>query len=208
MVERDLEARGVADPAVLRAMRTVPRERFVADHLEPVAYEDHPLRIGKGQTISQPFIVAAMAEAAELSPTSRVLEIGTGSGYGAAVLGAMAGEVWTVERHERLAADARQRLRELGYDNVHVIEGDGTLGLPDRAPFDAIVVTAGAVEVPSTLQDQLVDGGRMIVPVGRGGHQRLLRVRRTDDEFGIEDLGAVAFVPLIGEGGGGSPPAN
>ena len=208
MVERDLEARGVADPAVLRAMRTVPRERFVSDHLGPVAYEDHPLRIGKGQTISQPFIVAAMAEAAELIPTSRVLEIGTGSGYGAAVLGAVAGEVWTVERHERLAADARRRLQELGCDNVHVIEGDGTLGLPDRAPFDAIVVTAGAVEVPSTLQDQLVDGGRMIVPVGRGGHQRLLRVRRTDDEFGIEDLGAVAFVPLIGEGGGGTPPAN
>ncbi len=186
-------------------MRTVPRERFVADRLDPVAYEDHPLRIGKGQTISQPFIVAAMAEAAELTSTSRVLEIGTGSGYGAAVLGTIAGEVWTIERHERLAADARQRLQELGHGNVHVIEGDGTLGLPDRGPFDAIVVTAGAVEVPSTLADQLVEGGRMIVPVGRGGHQRLLRVRRTGDETAVEDLGAVAFVPLIGEGTGGTP---
>lgn len=189
-------------------MRTVPRERFVADHLDPVAYEDHPLRIGQGQTISQPFIVAAMAEAAELTPTSRVLEIGTGSGYGAAVLGEVAGEVWTIERHEPLAREARQRLQELGCDTVHVVEGDGTLGLPDQAPFDAIVVTAGAVEVPSTLQDQLVDGGRMIVPVGRGGHQRLLRVRRTGDGFGIEDLGPVAFVPLVGKGTGGVPPAN
>ena len=206
MVQRDLAPRGIADPAVLEAMGTVPRERFVADQLDPVAYEDHPLRIGKGQTISQPFIVAAMAEAAELTPASRVLEIGTGSGYGAAVLGEVAGEVWTVERHEGLAADARQRLRDLGYDNVHVVEGDGTLGLPDRAPFDAIVVTAGAVEVPSTLQGQLVEGGRMIVPVGRGGHQRLLRIRRTGDDAAVEDLGAVAFVPLVGEGGGGVPP--
>ena len=204
MVERDLVARGITDQAVLEAMGTVPRERFVADHLEPVAYEDHPLRIGSGQTISQPFIVAAMAEAAELTPSSRVLEIGTGSGYGAAVLGAIAGEVWTIERHERLATEARRRLRDLGYGNVHVIEGDGTLGLSDHAPFDAIVVTAGAVEVPSTLEDQLIDGGRMIVPVGRGGHQRLLRVRRSRDGSAVEDLGAVAFVPLVGEGGGGT----
>ncbi len=204
MVERDLVARGITDQAVLEAMGTVPRERFVADHLEPVAYEDHPLRIGSGQTISQPFMVAVMAEAAELTPTSRVLEIGTGSGYGAAVLGAIAGEVWTIERHEGLATEARRRLRDLDVDNVHVIVGDGTLGLSDHAPFDAIIVTAGAVEVPSTLEDQLVDGGRMIVPVGRGGHQRLLRVRRTGDDASVEDLGAVAFVPLVGEGGGGT----
>jgi protein-L-isoaspartate(D-aspartate) O-methyltransferase len=205
MVERDLVARGLTDRRVLEAMGTVPRERFIADHLEPVAYDDHPLRIGQGQTISQPYMVAVMAESAELTPTSRVLEIGTGSGYGAAILAALAGEVWTIERHEGLAAGARERLQELDCDNVHVIEGDGTLGLPDEAPFDAIVVTAGAIEVPGTLRDQLADGGRMIVPVGRGGHQRLLRVRRTGDAISIEELGPVAFVPLIGEGGGGTP---
>lgn len=205
MVERDLVARGLIDQRVLEAMGTVPRERFIADHLAPVAYEDHPLRIGKGQTISQPFMVAMMAEAAELTPSSRVLEIGTGSGYGAAVLAQAAGEVWTIERHEGLADEAGQRLQELGYDNVTVIEGDGTLGLPDEAPFDAIVVTAGAIEVPGTLRDQLADGGRLIVPVGRHGHQRLLRVRRTGYDTTVEELGAVAFVPLIGEGGGGTP---
>lgn len=207
MVERDLVARGVVDPRVLDAMRTVPRERFVEDHLASVAYADHPLRIGKGQTISQPFIVAAMAEAAELTPTDRVLEIGTGSGYGAAVLGAVAGEVWTIERHERLATEARERLEALGYANVHVLEGDGTLGLADEAPFDAIVVTAGAIEVPATLVDQLIDEGRLIVPVGRGGFQSLLRIRRRGDATTVEDLGAVAFVPLVGEGGGGVPSA-
>lgn len=206
MVQRDLVTRGVVDPRVLDAMRTVPRDRFVERHLASVAYEDHPLRIGKGQTISQPYMVAVMAEMAELTPSSRVLEIGTGSGYGAAVLGEVAGDVWTIERHEGLATEARERLEALGYDNVHVVEGDGTLGLPDGAPFDAIVVTAGAIEVPSTLVDQLAEGGRLIVPVGRGGHQSLLRVRRTGDETVVEDLGAVAFVPLIGEGGGGVPP--
>jgi protein-L-isoaspartate(D-aspartate) O-methyltransferase len=206
MVERDLVARGVTDRRVLDAMATLPRERFVEDHLTSVAYEDHPLRIGKGQTISQPYMVAVMAEAAQLTPSSRVLEIGTGSGYGAAVLGEIAGDVWTIERHERLAAEARERLEALGYDNVHVIEGDGTLGLADQAPFDAIVVTAGATEVPAALRDQLADGGRMIVPVGRSGYQTLLRVRRTGDDTAVEDLGAVAFVPLIGKGTGGVPP--
>lgn len=206
MVQRDLVTRGVADPRVLDAMRTVPRERFVEGHLASVAYEDHPLRIGKGQTISQPYIVAVMAEMAQLTPSSRVLEIGTGSGYGAAVLGEVAGQVWTIERHEGLATEARQRLDALGYDNVHVVEGDGTLGLADEAPFDAIVVTAAAITVPATLVDQLAEGGRLIVPVGRGGHQSLLRVRRTGDQTVVEDLGAVAFVPLIGEGTGGVPP--
>ena len=206
MVERDLVARGVADPHVLDAMETVPRERFVERHLASVAYEDHPLRIGKGQTISQPYMVAVMAEMALLTPESRVLEIGTGSGYGAAVLAEVAGQVWTIERHEGLASEARERLAALGYDNVHVVEGDGTLGLADEAPFDAIVVTAGATEVPARLVDQLAEGGRLIVPVGRGGHQTLLRVRRTGDETVTEDLGGVAFVPLIGEGTGGVPP--
>jgi protein-L-isoaspartate(D-aspartate) O-methyltransferase len=206
MVQRDLAARGVTDPRVLHAMGTVPRERFVEDHLASVAYEDHPLRIGQGQTISQPYMVAAMAEAARLTPSSRVLEIGTGSGYGAAVLGEIADDVWTIERHERLAAEALDRLEALGYDNVHVIEGDGSLGLADEGPFDAIVVTAGATEVPSALVDQLAEGGRMIVPVGRSGYQTLLRVRRTGDDTAVEDLGAVAFVPLIGKGTGGVPP--
>ncbi len=203
MVERDIAARGVTDRRVLDAMGTVPRERFVADHLGGAAYEDHPLGIGQGQTISQPFMVAEMAAAAELTDRCKVLEIGTGSGYGAAVLSLVAGEVWTIERHQRLATRARHRLEELGYDSVNVAYGDGTLGLPDQAPFDAIIVTAGALEIPEILLGQLADGGRMIVPVGRSGYQRLIRVRRQGDSRETEDLGAVAFVPLIGEGSGG-----
>lgn len=197
MVEHHLARRGIADERVLAAMRTVPREAFVAHHLESQAYEDRPLPIEAQQTISQPYIVALMAEAAELTPTSKVLEIGAGSGYGAAVLGQIAARVWTIERHEILAATATQRLEDLGYRNVTVVQGDGTLGLPDQAPFDAIIVTAAARRLPDALTAQLVDGGRLIIPVGPRGEQELLRVRRNGDALVRENLGGVRFVPLI-----------
>lgn len=202
MVEHDIVGRGVTDERVTQAMRTVPRECFVSNELLEAAYDDRPLRIEEGQTISQPLIVATMTEAAELTPQSRVLEIGTGSGYGAAVLSCIAAEVWSIERHKSLADDARQRLDDLGYNNVHVVCGDGTLGWPDQAPYDAIVVTADAPNVPAALIDQLADGGRLIIPVGPdSGDQQLLRVRRLGMEIIEEDLGPVRFVPLIGEQG-------
>lgn len=208
MVRRDIASRGVRDPGVLEAMETVPRERFVPAELAEFAYEDHPLPIEVGQTISQPYIVALMAEAAEVGPTDRVLEVGAGSGYGAAVLSRVAAEVWTIERHEPLARGAEAVLADLGYDNVHVICGDGTLGYPEAAPFDAIVVTAGGPALPEALIEQLADGGRLVIPVGpesRG--QELVRVRRRGERFSEEDLGGVRFVPLIGEQGfAGDPP--
>ena len=200
MVERDIRERGITDERVLAAMGSVPRERFVPDELADAAYDDRPLPIGEGQTISQPYVVAAMAAAAELTPAGRVLEIGTGSGYGAAVLGRIAAQVWSIERHGSLAETAEARLAVLGMGTVHVVCGDGTLGLPEQAPFDAIVVTAAAAAVPETLVEQLVDGGRLIMPVGPvAGGQRLLRMRRTGDGVVEDDLGAVRFVPLVGE---------
>ncbi|MEZ5238948.1 MAG: protein-L-isoaspartate(D-aspartate) O-methyltransferase [Microthrixaceae bacterium] len=202
MVERDIAGRGIRRPGVLAAMREVPRERFLPADLAEFAYEDHPLPISEGQTISQPYIVAAMADAAEVGHEDRVLEIGAGSGYGAAVLSRIAEEVWTVERHEALARSAAGVLEELGYTNAHVVWGDGTLGYPEAAPFDAIVVTAGGPAVPEALLEQLADGGRLVIPVGpetRG--QELIRVRRSGGEFTEEDLGPVRFVPLIGAQG-------
>jgi len=203
MVERHVEARGVHDPAVLDALRTVPREAFLPEHLAEFAYEDTPLPIEEGQTISQPFIVAAMAEALELGAHDRVLEIGTGSGYAAAVLGEIAEEVYTIERHRPLADQAERRLRELDCRNVHVLCGDGTLGWPEHAPFDAILVSAGGPEVPRVLVEQLAPGGRIVIPVGPDlRDQRLLRVTKASDgTTNIEDLGGVRFVPLIGAGG-------
>jgi len=203
MVERHMEARGVHDPAVLDALRTVPREAFLPEHLAEFAYEDTPLPIEEGQTISQPFIVAAMAEALELGAHDRVLEIGTGSGYAAAVLGEIAEEVYTIERHRPLADQAERRLRELDYRNVHVLCGDGSLGWPEHAPFDAILVSAGGPEVPRVLVEQLAPGGRIVIPVGPDlRDQRLLRVTKASDgTTNIEDLGGVRFVPLIGAGG-------
>ena len=203
MVSRQIEARGIKDPDVLEAMRKVRREEFVPARLKARAFDDGPLPIAEGQTISQPYIVALMTEALELEPGDKVLEIGTGSGYAAAVLGEVADEVYTIERHGKLAEQARERLEALGYDNVHVKHGDGTLGWIDEAPFDAIVSTAAGPEVPESLESQLVPGGRLVIPVGdRIMSQKLLRVRRVDDgEFETEDLGAVRFVPLIGEEG-------
>jgi protein-L-isoaspartate(D-aspartate) O-methyltransferase len=203
MVATQIEPRGITDPLVLDAMRTVPRERFVPASLAKFAHDDGPLPIGHDQTISQPYIVAVMARAAGLKPGGRVLEIGTGSGYSAAVLSRIAAEVYTVERVGALADAARARLAELGYGNVHVREGDGTLGWPAHAPYDAIVVTAGGPRVPGTLLHQLAVGGRLVMPVGPvARHQRLVRVTRTDvHEYQYENLEEVAFVPLIGAEG-------
>ncbi len=202
LVRTQLESRGVVSPAVLDAMASVPRHRFVAADLSDQAYQDKPLPIGHGQTISQPYMVAAMAEAADIGPGDRVLEIGTGSGYGAAVLAELADAVWTVERHRSLAREAADRLSKLGYGNVSVVHGDGSLGWPDEAPYDAIVVTAAGPAVPDALRDQMVDGGRLVMPVGgRYGDQRLVRIVRSGDRYESEDLGGVRFVPLIGEQG-------
>ena len=203
MVEFHLVGRGIRDPAVLAAMRTVPRERFVYESLAHRAYEDGPLPIGEGQTISQPYIVAVMSEALRLQATDRVLEIGTGSGYAAAVLAVIAAEVYTVERIESLATLSRRRLKELGYANVHVRHGDGSLGWPEHAPYDAIVVTAGGPEVPRSLLRQLAVGGRLVMPVGSTSRsQRLVRVVRTGEEtWDREALEDVCFVPLIGAEG-------
>jgi protein-L-isoaspartate(D-aspartate) O-methyltransferase len=203
MVQRQIAARGISDPRVLDAMATVPREAFLPEELADVAYEDSPLPIEADQTISQPFIVALMSEALELRPGDRVLEVGTGSGYAAAVLGKLAAAVYTVERHAVLADLARRRLAELGFANVAVRHGDGSLGWPEHAPFDAIVVAAGGPEVPRPLLEQLAVGGRLVIPVGPEIHlQELVRVRRTaEDRFVQERLGGVRFVPLIGEHG-------
>jgi len=201
MVERQIEARGVEDRAVLAAMEAVPREAFVAPEAVAFAYHDTPLPIGEEQTISQPYIVAYMVEAADVGPGDRVLEVGTGSGYAAAVLSRVAERVFTIERHRSLADEARRRFRELGYDNVEVRVGDGTLGWPEEAPFDAVVVSAGAPDqVPPALQEQLAPGGRLVIPLGttREG-QELVRVRRSDDgeTLSLSRLGPVRFVPLV-----------
>lgn len=203
MVEQQIAARGVADRRVLDAMGSVPREAFVAERLAGAAYDDTPLPIGEEQTISQPYIVALMAEALELTPEDRVLEIGAGSGYAAAVLGRLAGEVWAVERHALLAEQARRRVETLGCANVHILHGDGTLGWPEQAPFDAIVVAAGGPDVPPALLGQLAPGGRLVIPVGPDLRlQELVRVRKREDgSVGRENLGAVSFVPLVGEQG-------
>jgi len=198
MVERTIAQRGVRDPRVVEAVRKVPREAFVSDHQARSAYEDHPLPIGCGQTISQPYVVALMAEAAGIESGDRVLEIGTGSGYGAAVLAQLAGEVVSVERHGPLAESARAALGTAGVDNVTVVHGDGTLGHPERAPYDAIVVTAAAPQVPDALVEQLAEGGRLVMPVGREGwSQELVCLERRGAELVERDLGAVAFVPLV-----------
>ena len=202
MVEHHIAARGIADERVLAAMGSVRRERYVPTDAAEFAYEDRPLPIGVGQTISQPYIVALMAQAAEVGPMDRVLEVGTGSGYGAAVLSNLAAEVWTIELHESLAETARRQLHAEGVNNVHVLVGDGTLGWPEAAPFDAVVVTASGPAVPVALREQLCDGGRLIIPAGpENGDQSLLRIRRIGDGYEREDLGAVRFVPLIGAQG-------
>ena len=201
MVERQLRKRGIRDERVLAAMLGVPRHEFVPPALAAEAYTDRPLPIGHEQTISQPFMVAAMTAALDLSGGERVLEIGAGSGYQAAVLSLLAREVHTVEMHEDLATSTAERLRRLGYDNVHVHIGDGTLGWPDAAPFEAIVVTAAAPSIPPPLAAQLAEGGRLVIPVGTPQEQRLLRVDKHSGELTKRELYHCRFVPLIGQYG-------
>lgn len=202
MVDIHLAGRGIRDERVLAAMRAVPRERFVGEGLEEFAYEDSALPIEDEQTISQPYIVAAMIEAAEIAPGGRVLEVGAGSGYAAAVIGRIAGEVIAIERHARLGKLAAARMASLGYDNVDIRVGDGTKGSPEEAPFDAILVSAGGPGVPESLREQLAVGGHLIIPVGDPGDQKLCKVSRVrEDRFETENLGGVMFVPLIGAQG-------
>jgi protein-L-isoaspartate(D-aspartate) O-methyltransferase len=198
MVLSQLARRGIDDERVLGAMAQVPRHLFVPEEVRAHAYQDRALPIEEQQTISQPFIVALMAQALALDGTERVLEIGTGSGYAAAVLSQLAAEVYTVERWPSLAETAEHRLHDLGYGNVHVYVGDGTAGLPDHAPFDGIVVAAAAPWAPRPLREQLSDSGRLVIPVGGRDEQLLLRMTRHGDEVRTERLSGVRFVPLIG----------
>jgi protein-L-isoaspartate(D-aspartate) O-methyltransferase len=198
MVRSQLIDRGITDERVLEAMISVPRHLFVPSEVRTHAYQDRALPISEGQTISQPFIVALMAQALELTRDERVLEIGTGSGYAAAILSLLAAEVYTIERWPALAETAQSRLCDLGYTNVHVYSGDGTVGLPAYAPFDGIVVAAAAPWVPRPLREQLGEGGRLVIPVGGRDEQLLLRLRRRGSDSRIERLSGVRFVPLIG----------
>jgi len=202
MVEDQLVWRGIHDPRLLEAMRSVPRHCFVPEEYRDMAYSDGPLPIGTGQTISQPYIVALMSESVALKGSEKVLEVGTGSGYQAAILGFLAREVHTIERHISLAEQARLVLEELGYKNITVHTGDGSKGLPDHAPYQAIVVTASAPKVPKPLLDQLDEGGCLILPVGdRWGGQTLQLWERHGAKFEYEAILPVAFVPLRGEYG-------
>ncbi len=198
MVEGQIRRRGVKDERVLRAMEKVPRHLFVPEHLRAYAYEDCPLSIGRGQTISQPYMVALMTEMLGPGPGDRVLEVGTGSGYQTAVLAELAREVYTIERIPELAERAAERLRRLGYRNVFVEVGDGSMGLPDKAPFDGILVTAGAPDVPSPLVDQLAVGGRLVIPVGSEYHQTLVALTRHEEGLERTVGTGCVFVPLIG----------
>jgi protein-L-isoaspartate(D-aspartate) O-methyltransferase len=204
MVDHQIAARGVTDTAILDAMRTVPREAFVPADLAAFAYDDRPLPIEAGQTISQPYIVALMIEAAAIRPGDHVLEIGAGSGYAAAVVSRIAARVHAVERHAELADLARARMARLGYRNVVIRAADGTCGWPDQAPFDAILVSAGGPDIPEPLCAQLAIGGRLVMPVGAADWQRLIRVtRQGGNAYREEDLAGVSFVPLVGAHGWG-----
>lgn len=201
MVEDQIVRRGVRDPAVLAAMRTVPREAFTPSELADEAYEDRALPIGEGQTVSQPFVVALMLAAANLTAGDRVLEVGVGSGYAAAVISRIAGKVFGIERDDALTKAARGRLAALGYGNVELKTGDGSFGWQEAAPFGAIIVSAGGPHVPEALKSQLADGGRLVMPVGPMIDQRLLRLIRHCDEYAQNDLGGVRFVALVSETG-------
>ena len=201
MVNHQLRRRGIKDPRVLAAMERVPRHLFVPPEWRWEAYADYPLPIGNGQTISQPYIVARMTEALELTGTEKVLEIGTGSGYQTAILSELSAQVYTIERIPALSEAAQERLRALGYTNVRFFTGDGTEGLPEEAPFDRIIATGGLPRVPETLLDQLTDSGILVAPVGGHGFQHLLQVKKQGDTFSKVDLGGCRFVPLIGKEG-------
>jgi protein-L-isoaspartate(D-aspartate) O-methyltransferase len=198
MVERQIRRRGIVDPAILAAFAQVPRKAFVPEALAEFAYDDGPLPIGAGQTISQPYIVARMIDAANVRAGDRVLEVGAGSGYAAAVLSRIAGEVFAIERHESLASEARERMAALGYDNCTVVTGDGLAGLPDEGPFDAILVAARGARVPQALKRQIAIGGRLVIPIGGEDVQQLRRIERTgEDAWSARDIAAVRFVPLL-----------
>jgi len=200
MVETQIKARGIKNPEVLKAMLKVERHRFVPHHLQNQAYEDHPLPIGQDQTISQPYIVALMTELLELKGKEKVLEIGTGSGYQAAVLAELAKEVYTIEIIEPLALSAQKHLQELGYRNIKVKAGDGYLGWPQYAPFDAIIVTAAPDHIPQPLINQLIEGGRMVLPVGNYPYQELKMIIKKSGKPEISDILPVLFVPMTGNG--------
>ncbi len=208
MVEEQIRERGITDARVLEAMLSVPRHEFVPPEMVAQAYMDQPLPIGEGQTISQPFMVAAMAAALQLTGSERALEIGTGCGYQAAVLSRVAREVFTIEAHEALAVAARARLARLGYANVQVRAGDGTLGWPEAAPFEAILVTAAAPAVPPPLVGQLTEGGRLVIPVGTPEMQELRRLTKREGKTTQEILYDCRFVPLVGRYGWRDPLAR
>ena len=200
MVERHLRRRGIVEEPILQAFLDVPREAFISEDYAGIAYDDRPLPIGSGQTISQPYVVALMIQAAGVKNSDRVLEVGAGSGYAAAILGRIAAQVIAIERVAEFVPAARERMQRLGYDNVRIVHGDGTLGLPEEAPFDVILAAASGSHVPDALVQQLAPGGRLVMPVGDPGWvQKLIKVTRGPmDRLITEDLGAVRFVPLIG----------
>lgn len=208
MVAEQIRKRGIRSPKVLAAMERVPRHLFVPEKLVARSYHDEPVPIGERQTISQPYMVAAMTEALELEGQERVLEVGGGSGYQAAILAQLAREVITIEAREALAEAARERLALLGYGNVRVVTGDGTLGWAEAAPFDAILVAAAAPEIPPPLIEQLAEGGRLVIPVGRSDRQMLMRIRKSSDNAVQEELFACQFVPLQGRYGWPASPAE
>jgi len=201
MVRDQIEARGITEPRLLGALRRVPRHEFVPEDSVLEAYDDHPIAIGNGQTISQPYIVARMTSLAEVEPGCRVLEIGTGSGYQSAVLAEMGAHVHTVERLDEHAARARRLLESLGYDSIRYHVGDGSLGWPEEAPFERILVTAAGPGVPPALVEQLADGGILVMPVGTEHAQHLVRVRKRGSRIESERLGRCAFVKLVGRQG-------
>lgn len=201
MVGGQIAARGITDPRVLKAMETIPRHLFVPQDIRDRAYDDSPLPIGDGQTISQPYMVAWMTELLELGGEDRVLEVGTGSGYQAAILCELAGRVYSIEMHANLAARAGEMLRSLGYMNISIRVGDGTNGWPEEAPFNSIIVTAGAPSVPQPLLEQMAEGGRLVIPVGSKGMQMLNVITRKDGKFQAKQEGNCVFVPLVGKFG-------
>lgn len=201
MVEEQLRRRGISDSRVLEAMGKVPRHLFVLDDYRDSAYEDRPLPIGEGQTISQPYMVAIMTQSLELQGREKVLEVGTGSGYQTAILSELAQKVFTIERIPALTARARKVLGELGYSNISFLSGDGSRGWPEEAPFDGIIVTAGSPDVPPTLKSQLAEEGRLVIPTGPRYTQTLYKLTRHGDRFSEEDVTGCVFVPLVGDYG-------
>ena len=201
MVEEQLKGRGIKDQRVLDAFLEVPRHKFVEEYMKYKAYDDYPLSIGYGQTISQPYMVAIMTETLSPKPGETILEIGTGSGYQAAILSRLCSAVYTIERISALASRARKLLDELGYFNIHISVGDGTMGLPQHAPYDGIIVTAGAPHVPEALMAQLNENGRLVIPIGDQGIQDLKRITKTKNGVKEESMGGCRFVKLIGKNG-------